>query len=103
MSGESGAAALADLDRALDDRPDKIYGDLAQAVRALVRLRDEWIAERRRGGNAARDDRLERLNAILSVVSGSEYPLQGVRRERIEKARDALAELLAQQRGQGGP
>lgn len=103
MSGESGAAAQALLDRALDDRPDKIYGDLAQAVRALVRLRDEWIAERRRSGNAARDGRLERLNAILSVVSGSEYPLQGVRRERIEKARDALAELLAQQRGQGGP
>lgn len=103
MSGESGAAALADLDRALDDRPDKIYGDLAQAVRALVRLRDEWIAERRRSGKAAGDNRLERLNAILSVVSGGEYPLQGLRRERIEKARDALAELLPQQRDQGGP
>jgi hypothetical protein len=107
MIEEVGAAALAALDRALDDRPDKIYDDLSQAMRVLVRLRNQLIAERRSSGQragptprggAARgpqtDDRLERVNAILSVVSGGEYPLQGVRRERIEQARDALAQLL---------
>ncbi len=94
MTEEAGAAALAALDRALDDRPDKIYDDLSQAVRALVRLRDELIAEHRRDGRRADDDRLERVNAILSVVSGGEYPLQGIRRERIEQAREKLAGLL---------
>lgn len=96
MSEDTAAAALAGLDRALDDRPDRIYGDLSQAVRCLVRLRDALIAARRRDGKTAGDDRLERLNAILSVVSGGEYPLQGVRRDRIAKAREELAKLLAQ-------
>lgn len=94
MTRDAGAAALAGLDRALDERPEKIYDDLAQAVRCLVRLRDELIAARRRDGRTAGDDRLERLNAVLSVVSGGEYPLQGVRRERIEQAREELARLL---------
>ena len=35
------------LDRALDDRPDKIYHDLAEAVRCLVLLRTELTARRR--------------------------------------------------------
>jgi len=93
MTEDAGAAALAALDHALADRPDKIYGDLANAVRALVRLRDELIAERRDGRHAGAA-RLERVNAILSVVSGGEYPLEGVRRERIEQAREELAGLL---------
>jgi hypothetical protein len=114
MTEKVGAAALAALDRALDDRPDKIYGDLANAVRCLVRLRDELIAERRRTGRAAgpaprgsatrgpqTDDRLERVNALLSVVSGGEYPLEGIRRERIEQAREELARLLEPSRGAG--
>jgi hypothetical protein len=114
MSEEVGAAALAALDRAIDDRPDRIYGDLSQAVRCLVRLRDQLIAERRRDGGragpaprgpAARgpqtDDRLERCNAILSVVSGAEFPLEGVRHERIAKAREELARLLGQSLSMG--
>jgi hypothetical protein len=95
MTEDAGAAALAALDHALADRPDKIYGDLANAVRALVRLRDALIIERRRDGPHAVGDRLERVNAILSVVSGGEYPLEGVRRERLEQARGELARLLA--------
>lgn len=94
MNQDAGAAALAGLDHALEDRPDRIYDDLSHAVRCLVRLRDELIALRRRDGKASGDDRLERLNAVLSVVSGGEYPLEGVRRERIEKAREELARLL---------
>jgi hypothetical protein len=96
MTEDAGAAALAALDHALADRPDRIYGDLANAVRALVRLRDELIAARRRDGPRAIGDRLERVNAILSVVSGGEYPLEGIRRERIQQAREELAGLLGQ-------
>jgi len=80
------------LDRATRDRPDQIYDDLVEAVQCLVRLRDGLI-ERRRRGEAVRD-LLDRANAVLSVVTGGEYPLMGVRRERIEKARDALESLL---------
>jgi hypothetical protein len=84
-------AAVAALDRALQDRPDKIYDDLAEAVRCLVRLRNELITEQRA---TARRDRLDRCNAVLSMVIGGEYPLAGVRRDRVQKARDELASLF---------
>lgn len=82
--------ALAALDRALEDRPDKVYDDLVEAVRCLVGLRAELTAKRRAGDAG---DRLERCNAILSMVVGGEYPLAGIRKERVQKARDELASL----------
>ena len=87
--------ALDALDRALDDRPDRVYDDMAEAVRCLVRLRDGMIEHRRDEREDARAARqLVRVNALLSLVVGGEYPLQGVRQERIRNARDDLAQLL---------
>jgi hypothetical protein len=84
-------AAVAAFDRALDDRPDKIYHDLAEVVRCLVRLRTELTAARRQGELA---HRLEQCNAVLSMVIGGEYPLAGLRRDRMQGARDELTTLL---------
>ena len=72
-------------------RPDKIYHDLAEAVRCLVLLRTELTARRREGEPG---DRLERCNAVLSMVIGGEYPLAGLGRDRLHKASDELASLL---------
>ena len=58
MSSDCCRVAIAALDRALEDRPDKIYHDLAEVVRCLVLLRTELTA-RRREGEAG--DRLERV------------------------------------------
>jgi hypothetical protein len=91
MSADRCRAAVAALDRALDDRPDQIYHDLAEVARCLVQLRTELTA-RRREGEAG--DRLERCNAVLSMVIGGEYPLAGLRRDRLQKARNELASLL---------
>lgn len=88
MIATSCRMAVAALDRALQDEPDKIYDDLAEAVRRLVQLRDELIAEQRATANR---DRLDRCNAILSTVIGGEYPLAGIRRDRMQQARDELA------------
>ncbi|HEY4471925.1 MAG TPA: hypothetical protein VGN21_12190 [Stellaceae bacterium] len=85
--------ALAAMDRALRDRPSLVYDDLTEAVRCLVRLRDGLIAARR-GGDTAAGDRLEGLNALFSLVVAAEYPLEGVRRSRIENARRALTVLF---------
>jgi hypothetical protein len=40
---------------------------------------------------------LKRCNAVLSMVIGGEYPLAGIRRDRMQKARDELASLLDEQ------
>lgn len=94
MTAPGCRAAIAALDRALEDRPDKVYDDLAQVVRCLVQLRAELTAKQREGAPGAP---LERCNAVLSMVVGGEYPLAGIRRERLQKARDELASLLDQQ------
>jgi hypothetical protein len=91
VSGDPCRAAVAAFDRALEDRPDKIYGDLVEVIRCLVELRTDLTAKWRDGEPG---ERLERCNAILSVVVGGEYPLEGVRRDRMRKARDELASLL---------
>ena len=84
--------AFAALDRLLG--ADSAYGDLVEASRRLVALRDLLIAERR-DGVPDPERRLDRLNAILSLVAAAEYPLEGVRRERIERARRELAKIAA--------
>jgi hypothetical protein len=93
VSADRCRAAVAALDHALDDRPDQIYHDLAEVVRCLVLLRTELTATWREGEPG---DRLERCNAVLSMVIGGEYPLAGLRRDRLHKARDELASLLDQ-------
>jgi hypothetical protein len=87
-------AALRVLDRALEESPERMTGDLPAAVRGIVGVRDRLIEQRRaKPGAAEVQERLDRTNAILSVVTGGEYPLVGVRRQRIVDARDALAAL----------
>ena len=53
----------------------------------------ELIAKRREGEPGAR---LDRCNASLSMIIGGEYPLAGLRRDRLQKARDELAMLLGE-------
>lgn len=84
--------AAAALDRLLSAK--SAYSDLVEAARRLVALRDLLIAERR-DGVPDPERRLDRLNAILSLVAAAEYPLDGVRRERIESARRELAKIPA--------
>lgn len=92
MTRDDVDTALAAMDRALRDRPDAVYQDLVDAVRSLTELRDKLIDERRRGTMSG--DWLDRLNSILSLVVAAEYPLEGLRRERVEAGRRALASLL---------
>jgi hypothetical protein len=87
--------AVAALDHALRDRPDRIYDDLVRAVRCVVQFRDALIeALDDTEAPPALADRLVRANAILSVLVGGEYPLAGLREDRIRNARDALRALL---------
>jgi hypothetical protein len=89
------SAAVETLDRVLEERPKQIQEDMIEATRRLVLLRDDLI-EQRRAGDLSREelDWLDHVNGVISVVVGGQYPLVGVRWERVKHARDALAELL---------
>jgi hypothetical protein len=92
---EDGAAAVAQLDHVLAERPGRLHAEMSEALRSVVRLRDGLIAELR-AGTASPDQRrrLQEVNSIVSVVCGAEFPLVGIRLERVRKARDALQALL---------
>lgn len=95
--------ALATLDRLLampaeEMPPVQVYNGMAEVSRCLVRLRDALI-DRRRAGDAQAAERLEHVNRALSIAFGAEYPLVGVRRQRIEATRDQLRTLLGEDGG----
>ena len=88
-------AAVAALDKVVEERPSEEHEYLVEAVRCVTRLRDRLIAERRAGDTSQNlRDRLDHTNAVLSVIVGGQYPLVGVRRERVQHARDLLKELF---------
>ena len=89
-------AAVAAVDRALREDTRLVYDDLADAVRHIVRLRDGLIVAVRHGEPDR--ERLSRVNAILSQIVGAEYPLDGIRRERIKKVREQLVALKREAR-----
>ena len=92
--GERCAAALAALDRAFNDRAEKVFGDLADAVRCLVRLREELTENQRRGDLG---DRLDRCNAVLSWVNRERVPRwRGFAVIAFVKPGEKLASLLAE-------
>lgn len=71
--------------------PDKDL--IAEATRCVARYRDALI-EGRRSGEGPAQERLQEVNSLLSELVAAEFPLVGVRRKRIEMARDAYRRLL---------
>ncbi len=88
----SASEALAALDRLLADRPDRVTHDFSAATRALTDYRAALL---RAGILAGRPALLGRLNAVISVVYGTHYPVTTPKWESLEQARAALAELAA--------
>jgi hypothetical protein len=94
---------LEEIARATVERLDRIvsskdasseFHELSEVTRGIVRMRDQLIARLRSEGpgNGVRE-RLDRINAVLSLTAAAELPLQGIHWDRIKKARDALAEF----------
>jgi hypothetical protein len=90
--------ALAKLDRLLDAKDtESEFQDMSEVTRTVVKMRDELISRvRAEPGAAPPRERLDRVNALLSVVASAEMPLLGIHWDRIKKSRDLLAELAAQ-------
>jgi hypothetical protein len=81
---------------------------LAEIMRHFIAMRDSLIAASRRGDGetealvgprlarkgGTQVDQLERMNAILSLIFGMEFPSAGLPWSRICDTRDALRHLL---------
>ena len=93
MSG--GMAALAAVDKVLVEKPHKDDETLSHAMEQLCMFRDELIARRDTAGGAPDEaKRLSHLNAVISVVAGTHFPLGETPWDELEKARGWLAALL---------
>jgi hypothetical protein len=86
---EARAAALRALDRLLADAPPCSAQEGMDAVRCSVAWRDAVIARQRAGEAVER--RLALANGVLGLTWSGVVPVSGFRRERLEKARAALA------------
>jgi glutathione S-transferase len=92
-----GAAALAELDKALAARPHADGDAFSAASRHLCVLRAR-LTRHQRGQGATPESRrrIEHLNAVISVVLAGHFPLGAVPWDELEKARSWLADLLAE-------
>ena len=88
---ELARSCLAQLEDALGRQPDQLGDEVDQVERDLASLRDQLIAYVRSTGQRSG---LDRVNAVLSLVVGVEYPVAGIQRSLVEQARDALRALV---------
>ena len=95
-------AACEAFTRIVDDKPEITHQTLAAAVRHIIQLRDALIVERRTTPSRQADEDLLRVNSVLSLASGAEFPLVGIRWERIIALRNALREMFEAGEACGG-
>lgn len=94
--------AVARLDYLLRNHPAETADELTAAVRCAVDVRDKMIERRHAQGtqsaqNDAQNRRLRQVNSIISAIVAGEFPLIGIRWQRIEGARDLLKQVLAEE------
>lgn len=87
--------ALADLDAVLAKKPEKDDYALTEATQKLCAWRDRLIDAARGGGEAERN-RLERANAVISIVVAMHFPAGPIPWEALAGARDWLADLAGE-------
>ena len=91
---QAAEAALRQLDRLLAERPHEVHEDLSEAVRGIVGIRDDLIRRVRTDGSGK--DVLDRVNQLVSIAVGAEFPVTGLHWDRIGTTRDMLRALLAE-------
>jgi glutathione S-transferase len=91
-----GHRALEHIDEALRDRPHKNGDALSHATMCLAAFRDRLVAARRGPGiGAAQRKQLAHVNAVITIVLGTHFPLGEIPWDELEKARAWLAEAVA--------
>jgi hypothetical protein len=87
------AEVLAAFDRLLAEQPERVSHGFSDATRKLTAFRAEAIAGLREAPSASGEARLERLNAVLSILVGTHYPLGAPNWDQLQQARDLFARV----------
>ena len=94
-SDAPGQRALAHIDHVLAEMPRKNDNELSHATVCLAEFRDGITAAWRRSGiDAAQRKQLDHLNAVITVVLGTHFPLGDVPWQELRKARGWLADIV---------
>jgi hypothetical protein len=86
--------ALETLDRVLNEKPEQYHEEAMGVLRCLVAIRDHLIEQRRRSPSAELDERLDHVNAVVSVMTSGSFPVVGLNHERLKHARDLMAGIM---------
>ena len=81
------------IDAALAHPPRSVERASVEITQCLVALRDALIAARRTQRSARLDRELAHTNAVLSLVHGVQFPLQGVQWDKLKQVREEMAKL----------
>ncbi len=93
--------ALAAVDKALAEKPHKEGHTFSAAARSLCAVR-ESLTDRDRN-DPLRRRWLRHINAVISVILAGHFPLGSVPWDELAKARDWLADFVADLRVQPRP
>ena len=85
---------ITQLQDALDLPPAEVSSEVDRVEQELARLRDRLINELRTQQAVQDRTALERVNAVLSLVVGVEYPATGIPRNLLTQAQEALNDLV---------
>jgi hypothetical protein len=88
-----GEAALKAIDQLPDDDSAKTRKILAEVLQQFVQMRDGLIAARRCG--EAVTHWLTQVNALISSIFGTEFPINGFNKSRVDETRTALEHFLS--------
>ncbi len=98
--GELARQALDEIKAAFVERSHADGHRFSAAALHLSGLRDMLAAAQRRDGATPESrQRLERVNAVISIVLACHFPLDTLPWNELEKARDWLAEIVHQPGG----
>jgi hypothetical protein len=87
--------ALKTLDHVLNEKPEQYHEEVVEVLRCLVSIRNHLIGRRRNSEPSAElDERLDHVNAVVSVMTSGSFPVVGLNHERLKQARDLMASIL---------
>jgi hypothetical protein len=92
-------AALQSVEAVLERQQDnenlaQVSGHFSHAVQSMVHLRNRITAIGRAGTPSPDGISLDRINALISVMAGIEYPAAGIHWPRIQQVRDGLKQMM---------